>query len=42
VIVGHGISTSKAFVNMIHLATKMIETKLLEKMKEKFVSEDPE
>ncbi len=39
VIVGHGISTSKAFKNMIHLATKMIETKLLEKMKEKFVTE---
>lgn len=39
VIVGHGISTSKAFKNMIHLAAKMIETKLLEKMKEKFVSE---
>jgi glycerol-3-phosphate acyltransferase PlsX len=39
VIVGHGISTSKAFKNMIHLASKMIETKLLEKMKEKFVTE---
>jgi glycerol-3-phosphate acyltransferase PlsX len=40
VIVGHGISTSKAFLNMIHLASKMIETKLLEKMKAKFVSEE--
>ncbi len=40
VIVGHGISTSKAFRNMIHLAGKMIETKLLEKMKEKFVSDE--
>ena len=39
VIVGHGISTSKAFKNMILLAAKMIETKLLEKMKEKFVTE---
>ena len=42
VIVGHGISTPKAYRNMIHLATKMIETKLLEKMKEKFVSEEGE
>lgn len=39
VIVGHGISTSRAFKNMILLAGKMIETKLLEKMKEKFVTE---
>lgn len=42
VIVGHGISTSRAFKNMIHLASKMIETKLLEKMKAKFVSEETE
>jgi glycerol-3-phosphate acyltransferase PlsX len=39
VIVGHGISTARAFKNMILLAVKMIETKLLEKMKEKFVTE---
>jgi len=39
VIVGHGISTGTAFKNMIHLAVKMIETNLLEKMKEKFVTE---
>jgi glycerol-3-phosphate acyltransferase PlsX len=39
VIVGHGISTAIAFKNMILLAVKMIETKLLEKMKDKFVSE---
>lgn len=39
VIVGHGISTSIAFKNMILLGVKMIETKLLEKMKEKFVTE---
>lgn len=39
VIVGHGISTSRSFKNMILLAVKMIETKLLEKMKEKFVTE---
>jgi glycerol-3-phosphate acyltransferase PlsX len=39
VIVGHGISTARAFKNMILLSIKMIETKLLEKMKEKFVTE---
>jgi phosphate acyltransferase len=39
VIVGHGISTATAFKNMIHLAAKMIETGLLEKMRENFVSE---
>lgn len=39
IIVGHGISTATAFKNMIHLAAKMIETGLLEKMKENFVSE---
>jgi len=39
VIVGHGISTGTAFKNMVLLAVKMIETKLLEKMKEEFVSE---
>ncbi len=39
VIVGHGISTAIAFKNMILLGVKMIETKLLEKMKEKFVTE---
>ena len=37
VIIGHGISTSIAFKNMIHLAQKMIETKLLDKMKDSFV-----
>lgn len=40
VIVGHGISTATAFKNMILLGIKMIETKLLEKMKEKFVTEE--
>ncbi len=39
VIVGHGISNATAFKNMIHLAAKMIETGLLEKMRENFVSE---
>jgi len=32
VIIGHGISHDKAFMNMIRLAVKMIETNLLEKM----------
>lgn len=36
VIIGHGISHAKAFANMIRLAEKMIETKLLEKMKTAF------
>jgi len=36
VIIGHGISHAKAFANMIHLAQKMIETKLMEKMKASF------
>jgi glycerol-3-phosphate acyltransferase PlsX len=39
VIVGHGISTGAAFKNMVLLAVKMIESKLLEKMKDEFVSE---
>ncbi|MEO5946742.1 MAG: phosphate acyltransferase PlsX [Chitinophagaceae bacterium] len=34
VIIGHGISGSKAFMNMIHLAQLMIEKKLMQKMKE--------
>lgn len=38
VIIGHGISTAIAFKNMIHLAQKMIETKLLDKMKGSFVA----
>ncbi len=40
VIVGHGISTAVAFKNMILLAAKMIETRLLEKMKEEFVTDE--
>ena len=36
VIIGHGISTGKAFLNMIKLAQKMIDTDLLGKMKESF------
>jgi glycerol-3-phosphate acyltransferase PlsX len=38
VIIGHGISRGKAFLNMIKLAQKMIETDLLGKMKESFHS----
>ncbi len=36
VIIGHGISHAKAFMNMIRLAVKMIDTNLLEKMKLSF------
>jgi glycerol-3-phosphate acyltransferase PlsX len=38
VIIGHGISRSKSFLNMIKLAQKMITTDLLGKMKESFLS----
>ncbi|HVV02825.1 MAG TPA: phosphate acyltransferase PlsX [Puia sp.] len=38
VIIGHGISHSKAFLNMIVLAQKMIQAHLLDKMKESFLS----
>lgn len=38
VIIGHGISNAKAFMNMIGLATKMIETDLCGKMKEQFAT----
>jgi len=37
VIIGHGISHGRAFLNMIRLAQKMIDTDLLGKMKESFV-----
>lgn len=37
VIIGHGISGARAFSNMIVLAKQMIETKLLDKIKESFV-----
>lgn len=37
VIIGHGISKDIAFKNMIMLAQQMIETKLLEKIRESFV-----
>ena len=36
VIIGHGISHAKAFRNMILLAEKMLQSRLLEKMKESF------
>ncbi len=38
VIIGHGISHGKAFLNMMKLAQKMLETDLLGKMKESFHS----
>ena len=37
VIIGHGISHGKAFLNMIFLAEKMIATHLLDKMKASFL-----
>jgi glycerol-3-phosphate acyltransferase PlsX len=36
VIIGHGISHGKAFMNMIALAAKMLETDLMTKMKDSF------
>jgi glycerol-3-phosphate acyltransferase PlsX len=36
VIIGHGISHGKAFMNMMHVAVKMIESKMIDKMKESF------
>ena len=36
VIIGHGISSAKAFYNMILLAEKMIESNLCAKMEESF------
>lgn len=38
VIIGHGISGQRAFMNMIVVAEKMIESKLLDKIKESFIS----
>jgi phosphate acyltransferase len=38
VIIGHGISHAKAFKNMIALAAKMIDTRLLDKMKDSFTN----
>lgn len=38
VIIGHGISRGKSFLNMLRLAQKMIETDLLGKMKASFLS----
>jgi glycerol-3-phosphate acyltransferase PlsX len=38
VIIGHGISHGKSFLNMMKLAQKMLETDLLGKMKESFLS----
>lgn len=36
VVIGHGISHGTAFMNMIHVAVKMIDTDLLSKMKDAF------
>jgi phosphate acyltransferase len=38
VIIGHGISHAAAFKNMINIARRMIETGLLQKMKESFMA----
>ncbi|HEY4337064.1 MAG TPA: phosphate acyltransferase PlsX [Puia sp.] len=38
VIIGHGISRSRSFLNMVKLAQKMLDTDLLGKMKEHFLS----
>jgi glycerol-3-phosphate acyltransferase PlsX len=38
VIIGHGISKGKSFLNMLRLTQKMLETDLLGKMKESFLS----
>ncbi len=37
VIIGHGISGAKAFMNMIHLAQIMVEKNVMEKMREELV-----
>jgi glycerol-3-phosphate acyltransferase PlsX len=37
VIIGHGISHDKAFMNMIHLAQIMVEKDVMQKMREKLV-----
>src|SRR5439155_8257602 len=37
VIIGHGISHATAFKNMIRIATRMLETDLMGKIKESFV-----
>ncbi|PUZ24236.1 phosphate:acyl-[acyl carrier protein] acyltransferase [Chitinophaga costaii] len=38
VIIGHGISHQRAFKNMIGVAERMLETQLLEKIKESFIA----
>ena len=39
VIIGHGISHAMAFINMIRIAHRMLETDLLGKMKDSFLSQ---
>ncbi|WP_282456173.1 hypothetical protein [Chitinophaga sedimenti] len=38
VIIGHGISEGPAFKNMILLAQQMIDSKLMDKIRESFVT----
>ena len=38
IIIGHGISHARAFVNMIHLAQQILEKNVMEKMKEELQS----
>ena len=39
VIIGHGISHAMAFVNMIRIAYRMLDTDLLGKMKDSFLGQ---
>ncbi len=39
VIIGHGISHAQAFINMIRIAQRMLDTDLLGKMKDSFLSQ---
>ena len=39
VIIGHGISKALAFKNMIRIASRMLETGLMEKMKNSFLDQ---
>ncbi len=40
VIIGHGISHDKAFMNMMHVAVKMIDSKMIDKMKASFTVQE--
>ena len=41
VIIGHGISKAAAFRQMIDLATEVIRTRLLDRIRESFIQQDP-